>query len=160
MISRKRFIALRTFSVQNMSYCSKEFLESIYLNLVKAQKPDGTNKCYLAQKRVVLFNCIFFRIIALCQSPPWQIAVPRRITPNPYIFMKNIQTLLAHPVYKQQVHPVLILSIWNKYEKLFQVKQLVNRLHTNANGIRNSEHVSTAIIYYIFEITPSRRYSM
>ena len=42
-----------------MSYCSKEFLESMYLNLVKVRKPDGTNKCYLAQKKVVLFNCIF-----------------------------------------------------------------------------------------------------
>ena len=30
--------------------------------------------------------------------------------------------MLARSVYKQQVHPVLILSIWNKYEKLFQVK--------------------------------------
>ena len=59
MISRKGFIALRTFSVQKMSYCSKEFLESIFLNLVKVQKLDVTNKCYLAQKKAVLFNYIF-----------------------------------------------------------------------------------------------------
>ena len=25
------------------------------------QKLDGTNKCYLAQKKVVLFNCIFYQ---------------------------------------------------------------------------------------------------
>ena len=42
-----------------MSYCSKEFLESIFLNLVKVQKLDVTNKRYLAQKKAVLFNYIF-----------------------------------------------------------------------------------------------------
>ena len=36
--------------------------------------------------------------------------------------LKNKYTLLACLVYKQQVHRVLILSISNKYEKLFQVK--------------------------------------
>ena len=74
-------------------------------------------------KRKLFYSTVFFiRRIVLCQFPPWQIVVPRRITPNPYIIIKDIQTLLARSVYKQQVHPVLILSIWNKYEKLFQVK--------------------------------------
>ena len=60
----------------------------------------------------LFYSTVFFiRRIALCQFPPWQIAVPRQITPNPYIIVKNIQTLLACLVYKQQVHPVLILSI-------------------------------------------------
>ena len=109
-------------------------------------------------KRNLFYSTVFFiRKIALCQFRPWQIAVSRRITPNPYIIIKNIQTLLAHWVYKQQVYRVLILSIWNKYEKLFQVKLLVNRLHTTVNGIRNSKHASTAIIYYIFNNKPLRR---
>ena len=74
-------------------------------------------------KRQLFYSTIFFiRRIALCQFRPWQIAVPRRITPNPYIIIKNIETLLAHSVYKQEVHHVLILTIWNKFEKLFQVK--------------------------------------
>ena len=128
-----------------MSYCSKEFLESTYLNLVKVQKLDGSNKCSLAQKKVVLLNCIFYQ-----ENIPF---------PGEYI-INNIRTLLARSVYKQQVHPVLILSIWNKYGKLFHVKYLVNRLHTTADGIRNSEHVLTAIIYYIFENKPSRRCNM
>ena len=61
MISSKGFIALSTFSVQKVSYCSKEFLESIFLNLVKVQEPDGTNTCSLAQKKVVLFNYVFYQ---------------------------------------------------------------------------------------------------
>ena len=97
----------------------------------------------------------FIRRIALCQFPPWKTTVPWRITPNRYIIIKNIQALLARSIYKQQVHRVLILSIRNKYDKLFQVKQLVNRLHTTVDGIQNSEHVSTAIIYYIFKNKPS-----
>ena len=60
MISSKGFIALRVFSSQKMSYRSKEFLEGIFLHLVKVQKPDWTNQCYLAQKKVVLFNYIFY----------------------------------------------------------------------------------------------------
>ena len=112
-------------------------------------------------KRKLLDSTVFFiRKIALCQFPPWEIAVPRRITPNPYIIIKNIQTLLARSVYKRQVHRVLILSIWNKYEKLFQVKLLVNRLRTTVDRIRNSEHASTVIIYYIFKNKPLRRCSM
>ena len=123
MISSKGFIALRTFSVQKMSYCSKEFLESIFLNLVKVQKLDVTNKCCRAQKKVVLFNYIFYQENSpMSVFAPWQIAVPRRITPNPYIIIKNIQALLERSVYKQQVHRFLVLSIWNKYEKLFQVR--------------------------------------
>ena len=62
VIKGKGFIALCTFSVQKMSYCSKEFLESIFLNLVKVQKLDVTNKCYLAKKKVVLFNHIFYQV--------------------------------------------------------------------------------------------------
>ena len=66
-------------------------------------------------KRKLFYSTIYFiRRIALCQFPPWQIAVPRRITPTPYIIIKNIKTLLARSLYKQQVHRVLILSIWKK----------------------------------------------
>ena len=60
-------------------------------------------------KRKLFYSTIFFiRRIHLCQFPPWQIAVPQRITPNPYIIIKYIQTLLARSVYEQQVYPVLI----------------------------------------------------
>ena len=73
-------------------------------------------------KRKLFYSTIFFiRRIDLCLFPRWQIAVLRRITPNSYL-IKNIQTLLVRSVCKQQVHRVLILSIWNKYEKLVQVK--------------------------------------
>ena len=56
----------------------KEFLESI-LHLVKVQKTGGTNKCYLAQKKVVLFNYIFIRRIALREFPPLQIGIPTHV---------------------------------------------------------------------------------
>ena len=74
-------------------------------------------------KRKLSYSVIFFIWrITLCQFPPWQIVVALRITPNPYIIIKNIQTLLARSVYKQQAHCVFILNIRNKYEKWFQVK--------------------------------------
>ena len=47
------------------------------------QKSDGTNKCYLAQKKVVL------------EFSPWQIAVPRRITPTLLYHDKEYSDLIS-----------------------------------------------------------------
>ena len=52
------FIGLRTFSAQNMPYHSKQFLESIFPYLVKVRKTDGTNKYYLAQRKL-FYSTIF-----------------------------------------------------------------------------------------------------
>ena len=89
---------------------------------MKVLKSDVTNKWYLAQKKkkkIVLFNCIFYQGNCLIfQFLSWEIAVPQRITPNPYNTTKNIQSLLAGSVCMQQVPRVLILSILKKYISL------------------------------------------
>ena len=108
--------------MQKMPYHSKEFFESIFLYLVNVQKTDGTNKCYFAQKKVVLFNYIFYQnncSVVNCMSG--KLLFPGKSPLTPYIIIKNTHTLFARSIFRQQVHHALISSVRNNYEKLFQV---------------------------------------
>ena len=109
------FIALCIFSEQKMSYHSKDFLEGIFVPLVKVQKPmEEVNATSL--KRKLFYSTKFFvRILPVKLLFSGESPLP------PCIIIKNIQTLIACSVYEQQAHRVLVLSVWNTCEKLFQI---------------------------------------
>ena len=98
--------------MQKKPYHLKNILREHIYSLVKVQKIDGINKCYLAQKKVVLFNYIFHQE----NYPTWVSSLANCRSPAnhfyPRIYYKEYTDLICAFSLKATSTPCLILNVW------------------------------------------------